>query len=128
MNNQNNIVLDTNALINYLEGYELEVDLVGDKQIVISEISEMEIQCNPNLKSSDRSVLRQFLKTLIIIPLHNQIKEKSIEIRLTTRMKLMDSIVAATAQICDISLVTSDEKFKSVKTITLILLPAVDKR
>ena len=128
MNNQNNIVLDTNALINYLEGYELEVDLVGDKQIVISEISEMEIQCNPNLKASDRSVLKQFLKTLIVIPLHNQIKEKSIDIRLTTRMKLMDSIVAATAQICGISLVTSDEKFKSVKTITLILLPAVDKR
>jgi predicted nucleic acid-binding protein len=128
MNNQNNIVLDTNALINYLEGYELEVDLVGDKQIVISEISEMEIQCNPNFKSSDRSILKQFLKTLIVIPLHNQIKEKSIDIRLTTRMKLMDSIVAATAQVCGISLITSDEKFKSVKTITLILLPAVNKR
>ncbi len=128
MNNQNNIVLDTNALINYLEDYELEVDLVGDKQIVISEITEMEIQCNPNLKSSDRSILKQFLRTLIIIPLHNQIKEKSIDIRLTTRMKLMDSIVAATAQFCGISLVTTDEKFKSVKTITLILLPAVDKR
>ena len=128
MNNQNNIVLHTNALINYLEGYELEVDLVGDKQIVISEISEMEIQCNPNLISSDRSILKQFLKTLIVIPLHNQIKEKSIDIRLTTRMKLMDSIIASTAQVCGISLITSDEKFKSVKTITLILLPAVDKR
>lgn len=53
MNNQTCIVLDTNTLMNYLEGHSFEIDLVGDKQIIISEITEMEIQCNPNISKGE---------------------------------------------------------------------------
>ena len=128
MNNQTNIVLDTNTLMNYLEGYSFETDLVGDKQIIISEITEMEVQCNPNMNSDERKMLKDFLTTVIIIPLTQTLKEIAIGIRLTTRMKLMDAIIGATAQQIKISLVTCDEKFDSLKTVNVILLPAISKR
>ena len=40
---ENTIILYTNCLYNFLNGEELEVGLVGDKKIVISEITEMEV-------------------------------------------------------------------------------------
>lgn len=128
MNNQTCIVLDTNTLMNYLEGYSFEMDLVGDKQIIISEITEMEIQCNPNISKGEREMLKEFLNTTIIIPLSENIKQLAIKIRLTTRLKLMDAIVGATAQQSNISLITCDEKFESLKSVNVILLPAIDKR
>jgi predicted nucleic acid-binding protein len=124
----NNIILDTNCLYNFLNGEELEVDLVGDKKIVISEITEMEVQCNPKLNSAERKLLKEFLVGITIIRLNEKVRDFAIKIRLTTRMKLMDSIIAATAQFTNIAVVTCDSNFDSVKTATVILLPAVEKR
>lgn len=123
-----NIILDTNCLYNFLNGEELEVDLVGDKKIMISEITEMEAQCNPNLNSAERKILKEFLVGITIIRLNEKIRDFAIKIRLTTRMKLMDSIIAATAQFTNVIVVTCDGNFESVKTATVILLPAVEKR
>jgi predicted nucleic acid-binding protein len=128
MRNKQTILLDTNALINFLSGELLETDIVDGRRITISEITEMEIQCNPELNSSERILLKEFLGECIIIRLNEEIKDLAIKIRLSTRMKLMDSIIAASAQWTKLILVTGDEKFDSVKSIDLILLPSKNKR
>ena len=125
---ENTIILDTNCLYNFLNGEELEVGLVGDKKIVISEITEMKVQCNPNLNRTERILLKEFLAGITIIRLNEKLRDFAIKIRLTTRMKLMDSIIAATAQLTGIAVVTCDGNFDSVKTATVILLPVVGKR
>ena len=125
---ENTIILYTNCLYNFLNGEELEVGLVGDKKIVISEITEMEVQCNPNLNRTERILLKEFLAGITIIRLNEKLRNFAIKIRLTTRMKLMDSIIAATAQLTGIAVVTCDGNFDSVKTANVILLPAVEKR
>ncbi len=128
MRNKQTILLDTNALINFLSGELLETDIVDGRRITISEITEMEIQCNPALNSSERILLKEFLGECIIIRLNEEIKDLAIKIRLSTRLKLMDSIIAASAQWTKLVLVTGDEKFDSVKSIDLILLPSKNKR
>ena len=128
MRNKQTILLDTNALINFLSGELLETNIVDGRRITISEITEMEIQCNPALNSSERILLKEFLGECIIIRLNEEIKDLAVKIRLTTRMKLMDSIIAASAQWTKLVLVTGDEKFDSVKSIDLILLPSKNKR
>ena len=125
---ENTTILDTNCLYNFLNGEELEVGLVGDKKIVISEITEMEVQCNPNLNRTERILLKEFLAGITIIRLNEKLRDFAIKIRLTTRMKLMDSIIAATAQFTGIAVITCDGNFDSVKTANVILLPAVEKR
>ena len=128
MRNKQTILLDTNALINFLSGELLETNIVDGRRITISEITEMEIQCNPALNLSERILLKEFLGECIIIRLNEEIKDLAVKIRLTTRMKLMDSIIAASAQWTKLVLVTGDEKFDSVKSIDLILLPSKSKR
>ncbi len=128
MKNKQTILLDTNALINFLSGELLETNIVDGRRITISEITEMEIQCNPALNSSERILLKEFLGECIIIRLNEEIKDLAVKIRLTTRMKLMDSIIVASAQWTKLVLVTGDKKFDSVKSIDLILLPSKSKR
>ena len=128
MRNKQTILLDTNALINFLSGELLETNIFDGRRITISEITEMEIQCNPALNSSERILLKEFLGECIIIRLNEEIKDLAVKIRLTTRMKLMDSIIAASAQWTKLVLVTGDEKFDSVKSIDIILLPSKSKR
>ncbi len=122
------IILDTNTLINFLRGEHLEIDLVENKILFISEITEMEIQCQADFTKNQRKELKLYLSTLSIIRLNDEIRETAIKIRLSTKMKLMDSIIAASSQITNIPLVTCDLKFDSVKTAQIILLPVVDKR
>ena len=102
MRNKQTILLDTNALINFLSGELLETDIVDGRRITISEITEMEIQYNPALNSPERILLKEFLGVCIII--------------------------AASAQWTKLVLVTGDEKFDAVKSIDLILLPSKNKR
>ena len=128
MRNKQTILLDTNALINFLSGALLETNIFDGRRITISEITEMEIQCNPALNSSERILLKEFLGECIIIRLNEEIKDLAVKIRLTTRMKLMDSIIAASAQWTKLVLVTGDEKFDTVKSIDIILLPSKSKR
>ena len=128
MRNKQTILLDTNALINFLSGELLETNIVDGRRITVSEITEMEIQCNPALNSSERILLKEFLGECIIIRLNEEIKDLAVKIRLTTRMKLMDSIIAASAQWTKLVLVTGDEKFDTVKSIDIILLPSKSKR
>ncbi|MBK6977800.1 MAG: PIN domain-containing protein [Cytophagaceae bacterium] len=122
------IFLDTNTLINFLLGENLEMKLVENKSIFISEITEMEIQCQPDFNSTQRKELKRFLSTLTIVRLNNEIRETAIKIRLSTKMKLMDAIIASSSQISNIPLVTCDTKFESVKTAQIILLPSIKNR
>jgi predicted nucleic acid-binding protein len=88
----------------------------------------MEIQCQGDFTKNQRKELKLFLSTLSSIRLNDEIREATIKIKLSTKMKLMDSIIAATSQITNIPLATCDTKFDSVKTAQIILLPTVDKR
>lgn len=127
MRNKQTILLKTNALINFLSGELLETNIVDGRRITIFEIAEMEKQCNPALNSSERILLKEFLGECIIIRLHEEIKDLAVRIRLSTHIKLMDSIIAASAQWTKLILVTGEEKFDSVKSIDLMLLPSKNK-
>jgi predicted nucleic acid-binding protein len=52
--------------------------------------------------------------------MNNRLKEKYIEIRKTHSLKLADSIIAATAIVFDLPLITADKQFKNIKRLKLI--------
>jgi predicted nucleic acid-binding protein len=55
-----------------------------------------------------------FLNDLAVIPLNENIEKKAIELRRSTKLKLPDSIVAATSIILDAILLTDDEHLLSL--------------
>ena len=123
MNNPAGLFVDTNGLIRLLEGDELVINLLTDQLVYVSVITEMEMQCKPNQPSEDRKLIKDLLSDCIIVELSPQVKTEAIKIRRATRMKLMDSIVAASARITGLPLVTGDNAFERVTHLDLFLLP-----
>jgi hypothetical protein len=52
--------------------------------------------------------------------MNDSIKEKYVEIRRKYHLKLADAVIAATAIISNIPLITSDKQFSTVKELRLI--------
>ncbi|WP_375447949.1 type II toxin-antitoxin system VapC family toxin [uncultured Fibrella sp.] len=114
---------DTNALIRFLENDETVVALLSNKRLAISVITEMEMQCKPDINANERTLIREFLAYFDIIELTPAIRERTVKVRLSTRLKLMDAIVGASAIEAGIPLVTADEKFSSLRGVDVIMLP-----
>ena len=100
---------DTNALIRFLEDDSLVVALLTGKQLTISVITEMEMQCKPHISASERTIIREFLSYFDVVELTEEIKQRAIKVRLSTRLKLMDAIVGASAIYTGFPLVTGDD-------------------
>jgi len=108
-------VLDTNAVIfltsrGNVVPLSLEKELNG-AELFISVITEIELFAKPAMLSDEEEILRAFLSDKIhIIDLTNEIKQEVIAFRRSTKHKLPDCIVAATAIILNAMLLTADSK------------------
>jgi predicted nucleic acid-binding protein len=118
------IFVDTNVLIRLLGGDVSVAQTIDNKTVIISEMTEMEMLCKPNQTKDQKQLIKSILDYCIIIPFSQDIKRRAIKIRLTTRMKLVDAIIAATAIGLNVPIVTRDKGFESLENgINLILLP-----
>jgi predicted nucleic acid-binding protein len=117
------IFADTNALIRLLENDKVAIELLDRKMVFISEMTEMEMLCYSNMTKESRKIVQAMLNDCVIVPFSPDIKQRAIKIRLITRMKLVDSIIAATAVGLDIPIITRDRAFESLsKSLNVILL------
>ena len=106
-------VLDTNIIIDYLNGQEELRPL--SEQIAsgigfVSVITRMELFTFPGLTQEGELRLKSFLADLIVVPLNDEVEQAGIAIRRDTRLKLPDAIVAATAWVKDAVLITRDKR------------------
>ncbi|MEX2345444.1 MAG: type II toxin-antitoxin system VapC family toxin [Balneolaceae bacterium] len=116
-----NLLLDTNVVLYFLSGDDTLVPLLGEKNIMISVITEMEILSYSLLKGKELSETKKFLNTCTVINLNKDIKEKAIAIRRKYKMNLPDCIIMATSMSLDIPLITADQDFKKIKEGNIIL-------
>jgi predicted nucleic acid-binding protein len=102
-------LFDTNILIDYLNGIpqaRSELALHTDKAISI--ITWMEIQVGT--EPVDQSAVDHFLLGFAILSLDAQVSAKAVALRKTSRIKLPDAIIWATAQCHDRLLITRNSK------------------
>jgi len=93
----NKIFIDTNILIYFLQGEPEVIEMIGDKDVAISFIAELELLSFPELTKESEQVIGNLLKDCTIIELNRKIKDLTIEFRKKTKLKIPDSIVAASA-------------------------------
>ena len=110
----NNILLDTNILIYILQGNISVKEILEDKNWYISFISEMELQMKPDLSAGEIKTIQALLNECIIIEMNNNIKSNAILNARQHKLKLADSIILATSQINNCSLLTADSVFKKI--------------
>ncbi len=118
--NGNNLFLDTNIILYLLNGDETLAELLNNKQLYISVITELELLAYKGITAKEEKVIKEFVAQCKTITINNVVKQETIRIRKTYNTKLPDSIIIATALYLDFPLVTSDIEFNKVEELTLI--------
>ncbi|MCL1930548.1 MAG: type II toxin-antitoxin system VapC family toxin [Treponema sp.] len=110
--NGTSILFDTCAVLKLLdEQYDLpSLGInVDEAQFFTSVIVRMELLSKKQMTDNEERGIQKFLGDLMVIPLNEAIEQKAIELRRSTKLKLPDSIVAATSIVLDAILLTDDE-------------------
>jgi len=117
-------LLDTNAVIYYFKGMQKAVavfKLIEDanEEVNLSVITKIELLSFDNedeLKNIDRLLVNSR-----IFSLDDEIVDKTIEVRRKYKLKLPDAIIAATAMVNNLILVTHNKKdFKKIRGLKII--------
>jgi len=114
-------LLDTNTVIYFLDNLmpEKSLDFIEDSLDaqggIISVISKIELlgwQAGSPKKMRD---VEDFVQDSEIVPLTDTIVDKTVEIRRSTKIKLPDAVIAATAIVHDFTLITrNDDDFRKI--------------
>ncbi len=105
-----NAVVDTNILIDYLNGSgEARHELDAFESVHISLISWMEILVGA-AEGDEESEVREFLRRFRVHPVDEGVAEMAVEIRRRDKIRLPDAIIWATAQQLGLLLVTRNTR------------------
>lgn len=116
------LLLDTNAVIALLRGEQKVRELCSSSSWVgISIVCEIEFLCFRGLLSQDRELFYQMRGRIDRIGIDSgddELISRAIELRTTSKLKLPDALIAATALTRSAKLVTTDTAFRgAVETI-----------
>lgn len=118
-------LIDTNVVIDFLgkrlpdSGMEF-VSKIIDSEANLSVITKMEL-LGFNAPPDEYAVLRSFVDDTNIIDLSNDIVEATIDLRKVNRIKLPDAIIAATAMVNSMTLITrNDIDFQNLENLAVI--------
>ena len=107
----NSVVLDTNIVLYLLNGDQVLSELLNQKKLYLSFISQLELLGFKGITLKQQIEIGKFIQDCIVIDI---IKKEVISLRRNTRLKLPDCIVIATARFLSLPLITSDADFKSI--------------
>ncbi|MDO8552001.1 MAG: type II toxin-antitoxin system VapC family toxin [bacterium] len=118
-------LFDTNAIIYFLSGDKKAVEFVKEivkenKTIYVPTIVRLELFSKSNLTSVEQNAISDFLSYTIEINLDKTIADIAAAIRRKFRMKVADSIVAASALYTNSFLVTRNIKDFKISDIQVI--------
>ena len=112
---------DTNFLIYLLEGRQ-EAEIFADFSFAISFITEIELLGRKDISKEEIAIIQDLLDNCLIIDLNPSIKAKAIQLKQVKKIKLPDSLVAATAQYFGLTLLTADKGFENIANFDVFLL------
>lgn len=118
--NGNKLLLDTNIVLYLLNGDTTLAELLNNKQLYISIISELELLAFKDLTKKEEKIIIDFISQCKVVNINQAIKQETIRIRKVYKAKLPDSIIMATALYLDLPLITADSDFKRVEELTLL--------
>ena len=119
--NGNNILLDSNIVLYLLNGEEILIPLLEEKQLYVSFITQLETLGYKGISESESRKIRSFLNECVIIDINPVIKDITIKLRQEYSLKLPDSIIIATSLYLNAPIITADTDFSKVKELDLIL-------
>lgn len=114
-------IADTNFLIYLHEGNKI-IEPFLEYNFGVSFISEVELLGFRDITKSDEAKLIALLNDCYLIEWNNKIKDKTISLKRQYSVKLPDALIAATALVYNIPLITADKGFSKISELDLILI------
>ena len=110
-------LLDTNTILYFLAGR------VGAQlpavPLAASVISKIEALSYPAIKADEEKQVRAFFQAINVVSLDESISEMAILLRRRHRLKIPDALIAATALVHDMELVSADQHFVCIPDLRL---------
>jgi len=116
------IVVDTNPLIYLLNGNVDVANMLDNKQIWISSISELELFAKKGLTGIEKKEINLLLESCFIADLNSVVKEITKYLLQSYSIKLPDAIIAATSLFLDLPLLSADSVFNKITELKFVLL------
>jgi len=108
------LLLDTNVILSFLKKTSDGVDLpslLSQHECFTSVIVKLELLKYPDITPYEENAVNEFLQLLPIIALSQPIESETIAISRSTKLKLPDAIIGATAIVYGAEVVTCDAHF-----------------
>ena len=102
-------VLDTNMVISLLKS-EAVPETFDSTEFFVSIISRIELLSKPDISLEDEREIKNFLSSVTVIDIDNSVESTVITLRRSRKLKLPDSIIAATAIVLKATLLTHDDQ------------------
>lgn len=116
-------LIDTNSVIDFLDNRlpEIANNLIEKVKSQISIITRMELLSWSNINEQQLSILTSFIEDSIVFSLDEPVILKTIEIRKSYKTKLPDAIIAATAIVHSLILITRNVKdFTGIEGLQIV--------
>jgi predicted nucleic acid-binding protein len=115
MNGSVKVLLDTNVIIGLLKANPAAVALLRDHglsltQCAYSSITRMELLGFPGIIEAEQQTISDLLTRLMRCPVTLDVENAVITLRRNRRIKLPDAIIAATANVFNLNLLTLDKE------------------
>lgn len=114
-------LLDSNILIySFQKAYKHLKNLVLDPSNAVSEMSRLEVLGFQGITEDERLYLESVFTILTHLPIDAEVISKAIELRKQHKIKSADSIIAATALVHDLELLTRNtEDFDKIEGLSV---------
>jgi predicted nucleic acid-binding protein len=116
----NKLFVDTNIILYLLSGDKTLAELLHEKELFISFVTQLELLGYRGISEKDLQILEEFLSHCIVIDINNRIKTEVIKLRKNYSIKLPDCIIIASASYLNMPLITADSDFKKVEGLNLV--------
>ena len=110
-------IIDSNILIySYKEEFKFLRTLFQDVEMCLSEVSKIETLGFYKIDAEEQQYYKTLFYGINIIQIDTEIVDKAIDLRQKQKMSIGDAIIAATALIYDLEIVTRNTKdFEKIK-------------
>lgn len=119
--NGNSVLIDTNIAIFLLNGDRDLAEILNEKKLFVSFITQLELLGYAKITRQNEKLIENMLSYCVIVDINNAIKSEVIRLKRSYKIKLPDSIIAATALYLDLPLITADKGFSRIGELNLIM-------
>ncbi len=103
------LLVDTNIIIFVFEGNSKAMRRLLGRSITVSVLTRMELYAVPGITKDRTAWVDGFLSHCEEVPLLRAVQDEAVRIRRTYRLEMVDAIIAATAIIKSLPLITADK-------------------